>query len=96
MLIYPCTASHNAGEDIGTTRDVSQAKEMWQPEQCCRGIKNLSLNINGKNLRDRSVEKIICHCQVCIVSASFLKKAFVRSTANGAAEKEACFCKILL
>lgn len=46
---------------------------MWQPEQCCRGIKPLT-EYKWENLRDSSLEQIICHCQVCIVSASFLKK----------------------
>lgn len=54
---------------------------MWQPEQCCRGIKPLT-EYKWENLRDSSLEQIICHCQVCIVSASFLKKAFARFTAN--------------
>lgn len=40
---------------------------MWQPEQCCAEYK-------WGNLQDSFVEKIICQCQVCTVSASFQKK----------------------
>lgn len=50
--------------------DVQQAKEMWQPEQCCRGIKALP----EYKWESRHERTIICPCQVCIVSASFLPK----------------------